>query len=111
MGKARGGERLPWISRLPKAWARELAARYFSGTFPMYDGVRGKDGHGEILAIVESAEERMAREKLAQMHEARMVSKGNVQIIMEALRVLRVRGDYARGLRKGRRTALHEEDC
>lgn len=46
LGKTRGRETLPWLRRLPMAWARELAGRYFCRTFPMHKGVRGKNGRG-----------------------------------------------------------------
>lgn len=73
MGKARGVKRLPWLWRLLKAWVRELAAQYFSGTFPMYSGVRGKDCRVELPKVVESADERAVRTVLKLLHVARKI--------------------------------------
>lgn len=52
-----------------------------------------------------------ARERLQMMQDATMENEENVPKIMEALSVLRVSGDYAKGLRKWRRAAQHEEAC
>ena len=102
-----GGGKLPWFWRLPQPWARELAARYFCGTFPIFGGVNNSGKNGVLEKVVQTTQEKEAQVTLRLLHEARNENDGNVDKVMKALAVLRVRGDCSVGLRKGRRAKLH----
>lgn len=71
--------KIPWCWRLPEVWARNLAARYFLGTFPLYKGVKGKAGKRGLPAVVESSEEKDARFCLRRFYKARKESDKNVK--------------------------------
>lgn len=77
-------EKIPWILRFSRAWQRELAARYFCGTFHFYNREMKRDERGELPKVVESVEERAARKKLRVVHRAKEEYEGSVKRAIDA---------------------------
>lgn len=99
----RGKSRLPWLRRLLKAWARELAARYLLGFFPINNVIKGIDGKDMLKKFGMTNEERKALNMLRLLQEFETENADNVKAVVDAIRVLRdLSRDGIEGRRRGR---------
>lgn len=90
-----GQATLPWLGRLPEARARNIAVRYFLGTFHIVNDWFG-EGQSRALRSVEKRVEEDGVEALELLEDDERESRENGGRVMAAMGVLRVTGDRAK---------------